>query len=43
MKKFLMLFSGAMIGICSLIQAQSQDTTSTNYNQQTPVEEKAMN
>ena len=40
MKKFLMLFSGAMIGICSLIQAQSRDTTSTNYNQQTPVEEK---
>ena len=40
MKKFLMLLSGAMIGICSLTQAQSRDTTSTNYNQQTPVEEK---
>jgi hypothetical protein len=39
MKKFLMLFSGAIIGICSLSQAQSRDT-STNYNQQAPVEEK---
>ena len=34
MKKFLMLCGGAMIGICSLTQAQSQDTTSTNYNRQ---------
>ena len=40
MKKFLMLFGGAMIGICSLTQAQSQDTTSTNYNRQAPTEEK---
>jgi hypothetical protein len=40
MKKFLMLFIGVMIGICSLTQAQSRDTTSTNHNPQTPVEEK---
>ena len=29
-----------MIGICSLTQAQSQDTTSTKYNEQAPTEEK---
>jgi hypothetical protein len=40
MKKFLMLCGGAMIGICSLAQAQNRDTTSINYNQQVPVEEK---
>src|SRR6187200_725752 len=40
MKKFLMLFGGAMIGICSLTQAQSKDTTSTNYNRQATTEEK---
>ena len=39
MKKFLMLCGGAMIGICSLTQAQSQDTTSTNYNEQPPTEQ----
>ena len=39
MKKFMMLCGGAMIGICSLTQAQSQDTTSTNYNEQAPVEQ----
>lgn len=40
MKNFLILCGGAMIGICSLAQAQSQDTTSTNHNRQAPVEEK---
>ena len=39
MKKLLMLCGGAMIGICSLTQAQSQDTTSTNYNEQAPAEQ----
>ena len=39
MKKFMMLCGGAMIGICSLTQAQSQDTTSTNYNKQAPAEQ----
>ena len=39
MKKFLMLCGGAMIGICSLTQAQSQDTTSTNNNRQAPAEQ----
>ncbi len=40
MKKFLMLCGGAMIGICSLAQAQNRDTTSINHNQQVPTEEK---
>jgi hypothetical protein len=39
MKKFLMLCGVAMIGICSLTQAQSRDTTSTNYNEQPPTEQ----
>ena len=34
-----MLCAGAVIGICSLAVAQSQDTTSTNYNQQTTAPE----
>ncbi|HZB11724.1 MAG TPA: hypothetical protein VE467_01785 [Chryseolinea sp.] len=39
MKKFVMLCAGAVIGICSLAVAQSQDTTSTNYNEQTTAPE----
>ena len=30
-----------MIGICSLTQAQSQDTTSTNHNEQPPTEQQS--
>jgi hypothetical protein len=33
MKKFLIICGGLMIGICSLTQAQIQDTT-TNYNRE---------
>ncbi|HEX6223977.1 MAG TPA: hypothetical protein VFZ52_06185 [Chryseolinea sp.] len=32
MKKLLILCGGAMMGICSFAQVQSQDTTSTDYN-----------
>jgi len=35
MKKLLMIIcSAAMLGICSHVQAQNQDSTSTNYNAQ---------
>ena len=43
MKKFLMLCAGAVIVSCSLAVAQSQDTTSTNYNGQTTAPEQQSN
>lgn len=42
-KVFTLLCSVAMIGICSLAQAQDQDTASTNLNSQPAVEENTDN
>ena len=38
-KLFIWICSVAMLGICSLVQAQVQDTASTDYNNQGTVEE----
>ena len=38
-KLFIMTASIAMMGVCSLVQAQDQDTTSTDLNTPTPVQE----
>ena len=38
-KLFIIACSAVMMGICSLAQAQAQDSSSTNYDTQTPVEE----
>lgn len=44
MKKLLLIAcSAAMMSICSLAQAQDQDTASTNNNTQPPVEESQKN
>lgn len=44
MKKLLMIaVSAAMVSVCSLVQAQDQDTASTNLNSPTPVEESQQN
>lgn len=39
MKKVLILCGAAILGICSLAEAQSHDTASTNYDRQVPTQE----
>jgi len=39
MKKVLMICGAAMFGMATLVHAQDQDTASTNYNTQPPVEQ----
>jgi hypothetical protein len=42
-KLFIITASVAMMSICSLVQAQDQDTTSSDLNTQPPVEESQQN
>jgi hypothetical protein len=39
-KLFIIACSAVMMGICSFAQAQAQDSSSTNYDSQTPVEQR---
>ena len=43
MKKLLIAVSAAMVSVCSLVQAQNQDTASSDLNRPTPVEESQQN
>jgi hypothetical protein len=44
MKRSIIIATGALLlSVCSLVNAQNSDTTSTNLNTQTPVEESQQN
>lgn len=43
MKKLLIAVSAAMVSVCSLVQAQNQDTASSDLDRPTPVEESQQN
>ena len=43
MKKLLIAVSAAMVSVCSLVQAQNQDTASSDLDRPTPVEESEQN
>jgi hypothetical protein len=44
MKRSIIIATGALLlGVCSFVNAQNSDTTSTNLNTQTPVEESQQN